>query len=138
MAAPFALTYTPEAAPLPDWLSVYSVIPTLTTIVSYTYATADAAGAQTLVQGAVTATLYETQIVQLPITVDVDYSVGGIYTNAGGTGPTVLSVLGATGSLAAITVQPSISETPFSTVSPVSSLQSSGALLPESARLHIG
>jgi hypothetical protein len=131
MAAPFALTYTPPAAELPAWQS-YTQSATLTTTAFWTYATLDAEGRQTLVSGTVVQTAYGTDIVQLPITVDVPYSVGGIYTTAGGTGPTVVSVLGATGDItlgATLQVLPSTSAFTSDTMSEATSIaETSGEL----------
>lgn len=98
MAAPFALTYTAAAAELPAWQS-YTESATLTTTAGFTYATLDAQGVVTFVSGEVVQTQYGTEIVQLPITVDVGYSVGAPYTTAGGDGPTVVSVLGASAAI---------------------------------------
>lgn len=94
---PFAVTYIPEAAPLPAWLS-YTSSPVLTTVQAYTYATL-LDGTPALVGGSVTLTQYETQVVQLALTVDVNEGVplAFPYTTAGGTGPTQASVLGGTG-----------------------------------------
>lgn len=108
MAAPFALTYRPPSAPLPDWLTVYSVEPTLTTTVQYTINTVDQNGLQTAITGEVVQTFESTILAQLPITVDVTYDVGeGVYTVARGTGPTVISIIGVTGTAALVTVEPS-------------------------------
>lgn len=128
MAAPFALTYTAPAAELPAW-QTYTESATLTTTAFWTYATLDAEGRQTLVSGVLTQTAYGTGIVQLPITVDVPYSVGGIYTTAGGTGPTVVSVLGATGDItlgATSQVLPSASDISEATDSATSAAEASG------------
>lgn len=134
MAAPFALTYTAPAAELPAWQS-YTQSATLTTTAFWTYATLDAEGRQTLVSGALVQTAYGTRIVQLPITVDIPYSVGGIYTTAGGTGPTVVSVLGATGDItlgATSQVPPSASSTVFEATSADTSVTvTSGKLAPK-------
>lgn len=111
MAAPFALTYTAQAAELPAWQS-YTQSATLTTTALWTVATLDANGAVTFISGRVVQTAYGTQVVQLPITVDVPYSVGEPYTTPGGTGPTLISVLGAS---AAITLQPPSQSLPPST-----------------------
>lgn len=103
MSAPFALTYVAEAAPLPSWLS-YVEADTLTTLQPYTYPTLDANGVPTVVTGEVLLTLATTAVAQLPVTVDVTYSVGAPYTTEGGDGPTIASFLGATGSAGAFTV----------------------------------
>lgn len=94
--APFYITYEAPGAPLPAWLS-YTSSPVITTIITYSYATY-VAGVPTLVGAEVTLTQYETGVIQLPLTVDVQpgLGVGFPYTTAGGTGPTVVSVLGAT------------------------------------------
>lgn len=123
MAAPFALTYTAPAAELPAWQS-YTQSATLTTTALWTVATLDAQGVITFTSGQIVQTAYGTQVVQLPITVDVPYSVGAPYTTPGGTGPTVISVLGAT---AAITLRPvsqvlSSAAPPLPTVQPSSSV----------------
>ncbi|SCZ93189.1 BZ3500_MvSof-1268-A1-R1_Chr6-2g08517 [Microbotryum saponariae] len=93
---PSYLTYIPPAAPLPSWLK-YTSSPIATSTLYYTVETL-LDGTPTVRSGAVVVTKYLTQIIQLPLTVDVPYKVAAPYTNAGGTGPTVVSILGATGS----------------------------------------
>ncbi|KAK4051906.1 hypothetical protein OIV83_002611 [Microbotryomycetes sp. JL201] len=103
--APFGLTYVQPAPDLPAWLQ-YTSSATGTTTAVFSIATLDANGVPTYLTGQVVQTLYETQVVQLQITTDLSFSVplGAIYTTAGGTGPTVISVLGETGSLGAVTL----------------------------------
>jgi hypothetical protein len=103
---PFALTYIPQAAVLPAWLS-YTSSPTLTSTALYTVPTLDPNGSPTLLTGEVVLTLFGTQIIQLPLTVDVTYSVAAPYTTADGSGPTIGSVLGATGTRGAFTLSAS-------------------------------
>lgn len=97
------LTYRPPVQELPPWLS-YSSSPTLTRTEVYSIATLDLNGLQTFIVGTQVQTLYETKLIQLPLTVDVPYEVGGPYTRAGGTGPTVASVVGAPDGQAALTI----------------------------------
>ncbi|KAM0788320.1 hypothetical protein ACM66B_001463 [Microbotryomycetes sp. NB124-2] len=112
---PFALTYIQQAPDLPAWLS-YTSSPTGTTTALFSVATLDQNGVPTYVTGQVVRTLYETRVVQVQITTELPFSVplGALYTTAGGTGPTVVSVLGETGSLGAITLAPSSSVIPGS------------------------
>lgn len=89
--------YTPPLAILPAWLS-YSLSPLYTTLSTETIATLLPNGVPTLLPVLHTFTQYTTAIVQLPLTVEVGEGVplGWPYTTAGGTGPTLASVLGAT------------------------------------------
>lgn len=100
-AVPFDVTYVPPAVVLPAWLS-YTSSATATLVQSYAYATL-VSGVPTEVTASLTLTAYETQVIELALTVDA----GGAplafpYTTAGGDGPTLASVLGAT---AAFTLQ---------------------------------
>ncbi|KAK4705841.1 hypothetical protein P7C70_g358, partial [Phenoliferia sp. Uapishka_3] len=110
--APLDLTYVPPLPALPTWLSATSS-PTATTIETYLYPTY-VSGIPALATGVATLTKYETAIIQLALTVDVNegVSLGWPYTTPGGTGPTEASVLGAT---AVFTIPPEVSLTRKST-----------------------
>lgn len=90
-----AETYTPPLAELPPWLS-YSLVPILTTTRVFTVATLLPNGEPTLLPTSILQTIYTTEVIQLALTVDVGGGVplGWPYTTAGGTGPTIASVLG--------------------------------------------
>ncbi|KAM0754525.1 hypothetical protein T439DRAFT_115844 [Meredithblackwellia eburnea MCA 4105] len=117
-------TYTPPPAPLPSWLS-YTSSPTLTTTQTYAYATLVDDATPTLATSSVTLTLYRTDVIQLPLTVQV---VSGVplafpFTTFGGDGPVLGSVIGATGSAAIVTIQGSCAVLP----SPTSIFGASGS-----------
>lgn len=103
MAAPFALTYEAPLGPVPDWLS-YRVSPTATLVLPFTVETLAPNGAPTAITGQATVTRYETQLLQLPVTVSLvpvpsgqeQISLGSEYTTAGGDGPTIARVVGET------------------------------------------
>ena len=96
MAAPLSLTYTPPAAALPSWL-VYTSAPTVTTTAFYTLPTLFS-GTPSLLTSSIVLTQWGTEILQLPLTVDAPSGIelGFPYTQEGGVGPTVVSVLGET------------------------------------------
>ncbi|GAA6062651.1 hypothetical protein JCM10212_003463 [Sporobolomyces blumeae] len=103
MAAPFALTYEAPVQALPDWLS-YRLTPTATVVQDFTVATLAPNGAATLETGLVTLTRYTTELLELPVTIDLpavasgqqQVDLGPGYTTAGGDGPTVARVYGQT------------------------------------------
>ncbi|GAA5905401.1 uncharacterized protein JCM6883_006385 [Sporobolomyces salmoneus] len=100
MSAPFDLTYEAPLGPVPDWLS-YRISPTTTQVLPFTRDTLDANGEQTAVTGQATVTRYETEILQLPVTVSLPegeerISLGADFTTAGGNGPTIARVYGET------------------------------------------
>ncbi|SCV67785.1 BQ2448_5396 [Microbotryum intermedium] len=113
---PLGLTYIPPAAPLPSWMR-YTSSPIATSTLYYTVNTLQD-GTPTVQSGSIVVTNYLTQIIQLPLTVDVPYSVGAPYTNDGGTGPTVVSILGATGSGATFVLAASVISTSTPTAAP--------------------
>lgn len=91
---PFLLTYIAPAPPLPSWLS-YTSSATLTTTAVYSVATL-VQGTPTLVEGRITMTVYGTDVIQLPLTVDVPEGevLAFPYTRTGGFGAVIGSVLG--------------------------------------------
>jgi hypothetical protein len=103
MAAPFDLTYEAPLGPVPDWLS-YQITPTATLVLPFTVQTLAANGVPTAITGQATITRYETQLLQLPLTVSLQevgegeqqISLGPDYTTAGGDGPTIARVYGET------------------------------------------
>ncbi|GAA5960537.1 hypothetical protein JCM3765_003670 [Sporobolomyces pararoseus] len=103
MAAPFDLTYEAPLGPVPDWLS-YQVTPTATLILPFTVETLAQNGNPTAITGQATVTRYQTQLLQLPVTVSLpegaegedQISLGPDYTTAGGDGPTIARVYGGT------------------------------------------
>lgn len=113
MAAPFDLTYEAPLGPVPDWLS-YQVTPTATLVLPFTVETLAENGNPTAITGQATVTRYQTQVLQLPVTVSLpegaegerQISLGPDYTTAGGDGPTVARIYGGT---QLVTIEPMIS-----------------------------
>ncbi|GAA6009531.1 hypothetical protein JCM11491_003592 [Sporobolomyces phaffii] len=103
MAAPFDLTYEAPLAPVPAWLS-YQISPTATVVLPFTVQTLAADGEPTAIIGLATVTRYETDLLQLPVTVSLasvasgqqQISLGPDYTTAGGDGPTIARIYGGT------------------------------------------
>lgn len=100
MAAPLDLTYEAPLGPVPDWLS-YRINPTATVVLPFTVNTLAANGVPTAITGQATVTRYQTQLLQLPVTVTLPQgeeriSLGPDYTTAGGDDPTIARVYGGT------------------------------------------
>lgn len=93
MEPPFALTYLPPSLNLPSWLSETS-FPTQTTIIQFPQT--DEVGRSIGIESA-TITQFSTQIIQLPITVEVNSGVqlSFPFVSEGNTNPTFVSELGA-------------------------------------------